>query len=335
MSDCLFDGNSAEGTGAGISVFGDEPAVVSIVDTVIQNSTASTAGALYIRADSHELSIEGSSIISNVSTQGYAGGVGLEFPASLLVTNSSFTENHGAQGGAISVLAESELIIELADSSFSSNGTDYDGGVLQVYRSDPFDELPDATISIDNCSFTDNVAEHEGGVLHLGGELDYSVLVSNSQFSDNSAVQSKGGAIEMIGEGDTSIAISHSSFEGNCAVNVGSALHVSYEMGLSHRVDATLESVTFDANENFAEAGAVTIGRQTDLTVTSCTFTSNTGGGIYMWDEPTSRLFSVDSDFGTAGTDTTPWDVMIRNGPTYDTFGANETFECQGGGECI
>ena len=71
------------------------------------------------------------------------------------------------------------------------------------------------------------------------------------------------------------------------------------------------------------------------MTLDSCTVVRNTGGGFRLWDEATTILYSVDTDWGTGADDNDPFDVAIWEGASYDSFGAGEYFACDGVTGCI
>ena len=96
----------------------------------------------------------------------------------------------------------SRSVLILSDNHFQMNTVKTNGGVVDVSCSE---------ILINNCSFMNNSAYHDGGVINCVIAVDSSIFHSN-------VVSQDGGAIVM---GDTNLTFCHSTFENNTATYGG------------------------------------------------------------------------------------------------------------------
>jgi CSLREA domain-containing protein len=254
------------------------PAVAS--DLTIDGSSQSiivsgqgTARVLEVGADA-SLTLDGLTIADGVAAN--AGGI--LNSGTLLVTNSTLsgnrTENFG-NGGGIWNTAGGILTVE--DSTFSGNGAP-EGTEPMTLGAGVYN---DGEALVENSTFSDNDADHGGGVFNAaGGRLTVRV----SSFSGNSA--GEGGAINNRGP----LSIENSAFFGNnTTIGVGGAISNRDGSAL------TVANSTFSGNCGASGGG---IANGATLTVANSTFSGNcadSGGGIFS--SPDSTLVVSSSTF--------------------------------------
>jgi predicted outer membrane repeat protein len=189
--------------------------------------------------------------------------------------------------------------VHISGLTISGAATSGPGGIRNV-----------GTLTVTNCTFSDNSAGYGGGIYnHNGGTLK----VMNSTFSDNSA--SLGGGIAN----DGTLTVTDSTFSGNSATSGG---------GIDNFI-GTLKVMNSTFSGNKARVGGG-IDNENTLTATNCTFSGNTadsfGGGIWNTDTSTVTNSTLSGNSATSGGgiyDPTG-SVSLRN-----TVAANNT-----GGNC-
>lgn len=138
---------------------------------------------------------------------------GLSIETSTIVENSDFTNNYTPQnqhGGAISAGVGTNITLTLNNCTFTNNYTG-SGGVGGAIR------MGSWLLTITGCTFTGNHSPYNGGAITTGAVLD----LSDSEFSNNSAVIS-GGAIALEEYyWDENMSVVNCTFTGNTAENGG------------------------------------------------------------------------------------------------------------------
>ena len=340
VSGSIFESNSAEDSGGAILRQIYEPLVVSIEDSVFSGNVAETSdgGGVYLCGWPVEASIRGCTFQGNEA--GYDGGAMAVINWSdVSVADCNLDMNSaGHSGGGLALPFDhgidwTDSTLTLSDSSFTDNVSGYGGGGL---ASSLTEETLTAHMCAEDVQFTGNAAGHSGGALSLDGDGAFDITMTDVDFQENLANKYGAGAFRLNSDyGGSTWTMDGGSFVGNSCPNMASAVHLGADEWdpLSY-IHATLDGVLIDSNEAI-EGGAIMNGHASELTLTDCTVTRNSGDAVYLRDEPTSIVTSDNTDWGTGLDDNTPWDVTIREGPEYDTFGASETFVCTGGGECI
>lgn len=217
---------------------------------------------------------------------GVNGGAIYSANAHITVTNSSFENNRAERGssrpgsgsgGGIHTIA-SDSHIHLTRNTFRNN-TAENGGAVYI-RSNR------TSISLNNVTFTDNVAGSNGGAVYLNVTNQSLVSIYRNNFINNTAAIG-GGAIYSGATGiDTPITISlvESTFHDNSAAFCG-VLDAE-----NHHDSITITHSIFASNRAVAQliGGGVACIRNASVSVTSSTFTSNRAelhAGVFYVDE--------------------------------------------------
>ena len=340
VSDSSFEGCRAEHSGGGMHRQNYEPLTLEVTRTTFSSCTAAEYEGGGFRVCGWPVEAGVTDCIFEYGEVGYGGGAfSLSNWTNLSISGCSFHSNTaGHVGGAVALLFDHDIdwtdsTLTLSDSSFTDNVSGYGGGGL---ASSLTEETLTAHMCAEDVQFTGNAAGHSGGALSLDGDGAFDILMTDVDFHENLANKYGAGAVKLRSDyGGTTWTMEGGSFVGNSCPNMAAAVHLAADEWdpLSY-IHTTLDGVLIDGNET-TDHGAILNGDSCELTLTDCTVTGNSGGGVKVWTDPSSILTSANTDWGTAGDDNTPWDVTIREGPEYDTFGASETFVCTGGGECI
>ena len=192
-------------------------AVVAMGKTTITNSNFTNNYGRYGGAITQTETDETLTVENTIFEDNYAifGGAIYDSGAPLVVKDSKFYNNSGvgpgsagtssSQGGAILVMGENAGL-DLKGSDFINNTADL-GGAVAVSSGTT------GTFAIDDCTFTENKANDEGGAIY-GYTTDSPITVSNSEFTKNNG-GSYGGAIEA--DGNTDLNVIDSKFTQNSA----------------------------------------------------------------------------------------------------------------------
>ena len=131
------------------------------------------------------------------------------------------------------------------------------GGALRINKG--------VNVSIENCSFINNISENNGGAIHQKGVLD----IKNSSFCGNKSLKI-GGAIYQK---DEKLSVYGSTFNENTAEEGGAIYQKDEEL--------SIEESAFE--ENIAEHGGAIYQKASPLSICNCDFTRNAaliGGAI-------------------------------------------------------
>ena len=164
----------------------------------------------------------------------------------------------------------------LENDVFMSNSAKSYGGAVHINKGmNEWGSFYRAFAFIDNCTFTNNLADYYGGAISL---YDSDVFVSNSTFTSNKA--KNGGAISIL-NGMANLTVENCSFTSNFASEMGGALEIDALNTYTTRYFALVSNSTFTENSaNYG--GAIVAG---DSNITGCVFTHNSavyqGGAIF------------------------------------------------------
>ena len=168
----------------------------------------------------------------------------------LALTNVTITRTTGAfNGGAL--YAEGDVTI--VDSTFTDNIANADGGVLYAWN-------VDRNVTVRSSVYEGNHAENAGGAI-----LATNLTITGSTFTNNDS-NNRGGAVSA-----STVTVSHSTFEGNHSDEAGAIYATD-----THVIDSTLIS-----NSAYNSGGAIE--GWGDVAISGSTFTNNTayfGGAI-------------------------------------------------------
>lgn len=204
VTGCTFTSNHATDQGGAIKVDG---AQLSVVETTFGgkiyedadgnkvnpgNIAETSGGAIYgasnatIIVGTENSTKKATEVFeNNKANAGLGGGAICVGTGVLRVYGYSFTDNYAAkEGGAIAKRSDAELTVKGA--TFESNETGDVGGAIRSYAT---------TSTIENTTFTENIAATRGGAMYTSKNLI--VDLDGSSFNNNSAVY--GGAINCEG----------------------------------------------------------------------------------------------------------------------------------------
>ena len=207
-----------------------------------------------------------------------------------------FENNQSAVGGAIYMGGTDA---EITGAQFTGNKTDYgSGGTIYVYGGPVAGatETTKSDITITDTTFEDNYSGYSGGAISnriYGSYDDSKITITGSTFEGNYANAQDdyagGGAIENRG----TIVVSGSEFNDNSAAKEGGAI---INWGATE-----ITGSTFDGNE--AESGGAIYNYTQNLTIQDTTFTNNTatknGGALYNASGAVAALTDVTVNEGT------------------------------------
>jgi formylglycine-generating enzyme required for sulfatase activity len=219
------------------------------------------------------------------------GRTGFDYPSAMsstVISGSTFTACSAGTGGAIFISKYQPLA--LINCTFIGNtATNGPGGaVAQEFGG------YSQSFSASGCTFIGNSATGDGGALKLGGwsgtaDIAFCSFSYNSgasggavhvdrratsirlcQFIENVAHAEDGGAHY---QDQGSLEVADCSFVGNTSSRYGGALNI-----YSFVSPAQILGSSFQRNSATAEGGALSIGRELNATVSSCSFTGNQAG---------------------------------------------------------
>lgn len=217
ITDCSFEGNSAEASGGAVRVsegaltvtrssFDGNSATragalylstseaVAIRYSDFEANTADNAGAVYWRPDdsSSALSLEASTFTDNVASE-YAGGLYAYSGGAVEMLHNAFSGNSGTLGGGamLWLVGSIDARQNLFCANNASGETNSYGGGVFVYESG------DTSHAWTNNTFVENSADVRGGGLtvYLSGDA----TITNNTFLGNAA--SNGGGLSVLSGG--------------------------------------------------------------------------------------------------------------------------------------
>ena len=219
--------------------------------------------------------------------------------------------------------------IEIVSATFEENTSDQNGGALNISHI----QWEGVSLRLRDSSLMANSATFAGGAVHLSIDGAADVGIWDTDFSDNSA-GTVGGALELEAE-SLVFEMTRGSATGNMAAVNGAAIKFN-AYSAEEPFDALLQQVTIEDNSvTDYEGGAITIGDPATVTLDTCSIQRNTGGGVLVWDAADAFLNSTDTSWGDGADDNSPWDIAVVDGPTYSSYGLNETFTCSGDAGCL
>ena len=284
ISDCVFQENTAERTGGGITFWngqGTDNFLEISNSTFTENSSVTFGGGIHFSTyggDHMEVNITECAFENNTSTDG--GGVSF-FTTNgehnnFNVTSSDFTGNQATE---------------------LNPGATPDGGGIYINFQDPGDILQFNTITVEDCTLQGNSAERRGGGILVFNSIgnDNSVAVHNCQISENTSADAGGGMfLGNFGGVNFELNVSELDFTNNSA-NHGGAFYYASSAGddndlLFSNCDFTGNTAITSPDFDFPDGGALgfqyTTGNPTNDTiiVANCVMENNTaerlGGGI-------------------------------------------------------
>lgn len=232
-----------------------------------QTVRGNRAGGIYIVTASPV--IENCIISRNTALDGAGcGGAFSSSTSSPVFNNCTFTQNNTSNaltpvtcyGGGIYVGSTAPLITKLNNCSFTNNSADAEGGGAYVGAG--------GNASFSNCLFSSNNA-FKGGALAIN--TTSVITVADCQFVSNTAIQKGGALYDSI----TLTAISNSTFTGNNAPTGGAILN--------YQSSPTITNSSFKGNTASLFGGAIHNTNSGTTSIINCLIAGNTapsGAGI-------------------------------------------------------
>ncbi len=233
IEDSKFNGNMAAESGGAVNSYGN----VTIKNSVFNNNIAKS------KSDEGYFSVnEQGEVIYNdrSSVDGMGGAIAANGndEHKLTVENTHFEGNISGEdgGGAIATFVNTEI----NNSIFKNNKSDGSGGAISTLTEG-------APLSIQNSTFTGNIANEMGGAIESYNHL----TIDNSIFTNNKSIYD-GGAITAYGDEKTQISIKNSTFENNKSISeedgtgAGGALALGINAYNPYGEDVLANNVTID-----------------------------------------------------------------------------------------
>lgn len=260
-----------------------EQADATLIDVSFTDNSAYGQGGIYLV----DASLVAEGLVMTGNDGGVrAGAIGME-GGSLHISDAILSENQGgyASGPGGGMLYVGHLRgyaeVTITDSVIDDNYSSYGGGAIGVRNID-------ATLTLTRVSASGNTAERDGGFLQL---YTGSVVIEDSDFSDNHALSGDGGVISSRGAYEPDVAdlvIVDSTFQGNSATDNGGAVKQGEDYATSGNL--SISGSYFLANTAL-HGGAVFFILDSDsedsATVQGSTFCANTagshGGAVWLY----------------------------------------------------
>ncbi len=251
ISNSTVSKNAAEGSGAGISSWGDSVVVVENNSTVAENRTGAEGGGLF--TEGGHVTIANSKVTKNEAANGgglYSGGHLTQYGlrGRFDVRNSELSENKAEKGGAIHNGGDAQLSV--TDTKFTKNhSSDHGAAIATEGRS---------SMNLARVEVIDNESYGEGGGVWTHSERPTTIV--DSLLSDNHA------GVPFVDE------------DGMLSDDVagGGALHTDGG-------PMTIERTTIDGNSATEEGGGLSIHNLGHFVLRDSTISNNRavdGGGL-------------------------------------------------------
>jgi parallel beta-helix repeat protein len=319
LTNCTFEGNSADYSGGGMySVVNSSPTLTGCTFT---DNQAGSGGGMY--------NDDSSPTLTNCTFEGnsswwYGGGMRNAFSSSPTLTDCAFTDNSASYGGGMS--NDDYSSPTLTNCTFTGNSVDdgdnEGGGMHNENNSSP---------TLTGCTFTDNSANYRGGGMYCSGE---SPTLENCTFEGNSAAEGGG----MFCHSGNSPTLTGCTFTNNSAHE-----HDQFGGGggsgggmFNYHSSPALTDCTFTGNYALKNGGGM-YNNNSIPTLTNTTVCSNTpdqingswtdNGGNWVAEEcPEDCLISGVLSLGETPFDTTPavGDVIDLEGYCDFVFGLHQ-----------
>ena len=179
------------------------------------------------------------------------------------IENITLKNSNGTTGGAISI-SKYVQSLTLNNCNFTDNHADNNGGAIGVYDLNYYDYLY-AGVTFNNCSFTNNTAGGNGGAISHTGVMNHCMFINNT-------AGGSGGAISHT------VSMNHCIFINNTAGGSGGAIDL---------VDS-IDNCTFTNNHAYDTGGAIFLCNRNTV-INNCNFTDNHAdnhGGVIFVSRP-------------------------------------------------
>lgn len=273
VSQSTFRSNAATGHGGAISFSeGILDFTGFILNTLLINesdfinNTAQFGGAIVLTSRFITTIISDSRFSSNLASR--MGGAIAEYGGNTttFIERCVFTNNEATQnGGAISTSSRSRQLLTVSSSTFINNrATSSRGGA--IYQ--PGSTVSSLKTQIDNCTFSENVANHCGAI-----NIRRATIIKSCSFSFNKATTTN---TQILGGGagcleSSSSVILNSTFWNNTSGRSGGALYLN---------GGKIKTSSFDGNRAGTVGGAIFGAGQINQSTFTNNHASRNGGAL-------------------------------------------------------
>jgi len=306
----LINGNSNYGG----AVYVENGATLNVENSKFnQNTAVYRGGAIYSEGtvDVKDSIFKYNDITHRTQNLDYGGAGIANIDGTLTVDNCEFSDNvkdyvvRGTDGKAGDLLDGAAILTTgdttITNSDFFNNSACYGGAFTAI----PITSRKTATITIDNCNFTDNLA-YTGAAMYIGWNADYDYTISNSWFENNLAMgigstgyTAAGGAILSVYNSGSG-SITKSTFKDNKVKDSTST--AGGAITIEDTSSVTIEECVFDGNTADYIGGAVEVASgghgASTVSIDKSNFTNNAAGyGGAVFSDSTTTLTVSDSLF--------------------------------------
>jgi predicted outer membrane repeat protein len=243
LIDCEFTDNDASSYGGGIYCASSELRLIGC--SFASNSSTNDGGGLYMYQTSSALIANCTFNGNSTSGESVGGGVHSENSSGDIYENCEFFNNTAWSGAGLSIYGAGLPEISLESCTFTENISLNDGSGTHGYGGALYSWS--ASLIIENCLFADNHSLVWAGGIH--GRLSNLVL-TNCTIANNSAVLGGSGGMRL----DNSTAVMRSCIVwGNALYSAGPASQYQFAYSIIEGVDTTGGIGNIDADPLFAD----------------------------------------------------------------------------------
>ena len=246
------------------------PAKLKCSNSVFVDRRFCIGGAIFATDQSTKLIINGSTFSNNIGDSGGAGALSIQESSSTEIYNSTFWNNTAKDngfGGAL-IVAKAQPRVTIDKCVFYNNSA-YHGGALGVLLS---------SVIISDSTFSNSSAVKSGGVITID-QTSY-LDVSGSQFTNNMVTDGHGGVLSAV---RATITLKDSYLCNNQATDStsGGAIYLSQsEITFNGHCSLTGNFASTNGGAIYASESRL---RTTGKTVIVSNVANDSGGGLYLY----------------------------------------------------
>ena len=266
----IVENCNSELTGGGVYVYLAENA--EFVNGDINGNTAENGGGIAVYRVSKKGSVLTENMkIRNNTAKEYGGGLYVDYPVELNISNTAIEKNSAKNGGGIYLSSAASLNID-ENSTVSENTAQNNGGGISFNASSSMDG---STLKVNGGKINGNTSGNNGGGVYFTEstpKLRHSVVLTNAEINDNTC-KLHGGGLYLFNKTDVSITGTH--VDRNTAARYGGGIYISGGQTGDNRCFFTMTDSSVCEN-----------------TVDSTTSTDRKGGGAYFGSRVVVNLMS-------------------------------------------
>ena len=313
----------------------------NITDSTIENNQAMQGAGVYLNdspdvaeADctgSHTHNITDTNINHNTASS-IGGGMYVGTKSNVTLTGSTLdgnasTDKTGGQGGAIVAYGAGDITLD--STNITNNDAAVGGGLFSLGVA-----VSDTHITLrNNTKFTGNTAASGAGIYLVRSSGNNILLELTDSAIDNNTASSGGGIFAYDG---AQINANKASFNGNKAAN-GAGM---YLYGLNNKVMAELTDSFIDNNIASDWGGGIFAYNGAEVKANNTSISNNKGGnagGLLVWNNSSAELSNGSKVIGNTATNGNGGGVYAINGTVTATdcdISDNDAGQYNGGGIC-